>query len=203
MGDNPFGKFESISLQLPEPELLTYYKHLSERRVWLDLDIDESMLEVARNIMLWNIEDSGKPADQREPIWLYLFNYGGYMDLMWMITDVIAQSATPVYTVNMGQCSSAAALVFMAGHKRFMLPSATVLIHEGQNQISGDAVKVFDQAENYKTAVKKMHDFIIERTNIPKSTLSRKRNNDWEMDSDTCMKYGVCDRVIESLTEII
>lgn len=212
MNDAPFNEFETAlltgvvdtaTLQLPDPELLTYYKHLSYRKIWLDFNVDEYMLEVVRNIMLWNIEDNGRPVEERTPIWLYLFNYGGSLDLMWMITDVIQQSVTPVYTVNMGQCSSAAALIFMSGHRRFMLPSATVLIHEGQNQIGGDAVKVIDQAETYKIMIKKMREFIIAHTQIPQSTLSRKKNNDWELDSASCLKYGICDRIVGSMSEII
>ena len=194
---------DKANLQLPDPDLLTYYKFLNSRKIWFDFAVDECTLEIARNIILWNIEDFEKPVEQRQPIMLYLFNYGGSLDLMWMITDVIRQSVTPVYTINMGQCGSAAALIFMSGHQRFMLPSATVLIHEGQNQIGGDAVKVIDQAESYKVVIKRMHEYILSRTNIPKSMLTRKKNNDWEINSEDCLKYGVCDRIVESISEII
>ena len=122
---------------------------------------------------------------------------------MWMFTDIIAASETPVYTVNVGQCSSAAALIFMSGKRRFMLPTATVLIHEGSGTIEGDAVKVFDQAASYKAMVKKMHNYILSHTSIPAGTLSRKKNNDWELDAQTCIKYGVCDRIVDNLSEII
>ena len=83
------------------------------------------------------------------------------------------------------------------------MPSATVVIHEGQNQIGGDAVKVIDQAESYKVVLKRMHEYIISHTNIPKSMLTRKKNNDWEINSEDCLKYGVCDHIVESISEII
>lgn len=194
---------DSANLQPPDPDLLTYYKFLNHRKIWFDFAVDECTLEITRNIILWNIEDYDKPTEERQPIMLYLFNYGGSLDLMWMITDVIRQSVTPVYTINMGQCGSAAALIFMSGHRRFMMPSATVVIHEGQNQIGGDAVKVIDQAESYKVVLKRMHEYIISHTNIPKSMLTRKKNNDWEINSEDCLKYGVCDHIVESISEII
>jgi len=190
------------TLAIPDPALVTFYQNLSERRIWLDLTVTDTILEYSRYILRWNIEDAGKPIEERHPIWIYIFNYGGSADFMWMFTDVISTSETPVYTVNVGKCCSASALIFMTGHKRFMLPSATVLIHEGSGEISGDAVKVIDQAESYKTMVRKMHAYILAHTSIPASTLSRKKNNDWELDSETCLKYGVCDKVIESLSEI-
>ena len=191
------------NLSIPDPTLVTMLKNLSERRIWLDFAVDASMLDYARYIMQWNAEDAGLPADQRKPIWIYIFNYGGSADYMWMFTDIIAGSETPVYTVNVGKCCSAAALIFMTGHKRFMLPSATVLIHEGSGEIAGDAVKVLDQAESYKSMVKKMHRFILEHTHIPPATLTKKKNNDWELDGETCVKYGVCDAIIHSISEIL
>ena len=202
---------ESIEEQISQPEtpavpnpcLVTLCHNLSERRIWLDLAVDEQILEYTRFILRWNIEDAGKPIEERKPIWLYMFNYGGGADLMWMFTDIISTSDTPVYTVNVGKCCSASALIFMTGKKRFMLPSATVLIHEGSSEISGDAIKVVDQAESYKAMVKQMHDYILAHTNIPAGTLSKKKHNDWELDAKTCLKYGVCDEIVEHLSGII
>jgi len=191
------------TLSVPNPGMLSLLKNISERRIWLDLAVDESVLEYVRYILRWNMEDAGTPQQERKPIWIYIFNYGGGADYMWMLTDVIAISETPVFTVNMGQCCSAAALIFMSGHKRYMLPMSSVLIHEGSSEISGDAVKVLDQAKSYESMVKRMHRYIIDHTNIPSATLTRKKNNDWELNAETCLKYGVCDRVIESISEIL
>ena len=190
------------TLSIPNPGMVSLMKNMSERRIWLDLAVDETVLEYVRYILRWNLEDAGIPPMERKPIWVYLFNYGGSADYMWMLTDVISISETPVYTVNMGQCCSAAALIFMSGHKRYMLPMSSVLIHEGSNEISGDAVKVLDQAKSYESMVKRMHRYIIDHTRIPSATLTRKKNNDWELNAETCLKYGVCDRIIESISEI-
>lgn len=194
---------DTATLQLPDPDMLSYYRQYTERRLWLDFEVDDEALVVARNILIWNIQDDDTPPDKRKPIWLYLFNYGGSADLMWMLIDTIKTSDTPVYTVNMGKCDSAAALIFMAGDKRFMMPSATVTIHEGSNQLGGDAVKVLDQAESYKAMIKRMRDYIISVTKIPPQMLCKKKNNDWELNSATCMKYNVCDHVIDTLSDVI
>lgn len=190
------------TMAVPDPGVLTFFQNLSERRIWIDLSVDNTILEFSRYIMKWNEEDKEIPVENRKPIWIYIFNYGGSADFMWMFTDIISISETPIYTVNMGKCCSAASLIFMTGHKRFMLPTATVLIHEGSGTIEGDAVKVIDQAESYKTMVKKMHSYILSHTTIPAGTLTRKKNNDWELDSETCLKYGVCDYIVEKMSDI-
>lgn len=191
------------NMSLPDPSMVTLFHNLKERKIWLDITVGDSLVEYAKYIALWNQEDAGKPIEERKPIWIYIFSYGGNADFMWMFTDIISTSETPIYTVNIGKCCSAAALIFMAGHKRFMLPAATVLIHEGYGEISGDAVKVFDQADSYRQMVKKMHAYILHHTKIPSGTLTKKKNNDWELDSETCLKYGVCDRIVETISEII
>lgn len=194
---------DTATLQLPDPDMLSYYRQYMERKLWLDFEVDDETLVIARNIVIWNAQDAEIPPEERKPIWLYLFNYGGSADLMWMLIDAIRTSVTPVYTVNMGKCDSAAALIFMAGDKRFMMPSATVTIHEGSNQLGGDAVKVLDQAESYKAMIKRMRDYIISVTKIPPQMLCKKKNNDWELNSEACMKYNVCDRVINMLSDVI
>lgn len=191
------------TMSLPDPELVNYYKMLQERKIWIDSIIDFSMTNIERTIMMWNMEDKDIPVENRKPIWLYIMSYGGIADCAWSLIDVITASETPIYTVNMGQCASAASYIFMAGHKRYMMPTATVLIHEGSCEFEGDAVKVIDASKNYQMMLKHMREYILSRTNIPASTLNKKRNNDWELNLETCLKYSVCDQSVEKLSEIL
>lgn len=188
---------------LPDPELLIFWKMYNERRIWIDLAVDSSAVEYARLIQLWNMEDRGIPADKRKPIWIFLQNYGGDGDMMWMLIDVVKTSVTPVYTVNMGVSASAAAILFIAGKKRFMMPNATVVIHEGSAQIGGDAVKVLDASDSYRKELKKVKEFILTNTKIPPATLNKRRNNDWTIDAEYCLEHGVCDQVVTSIDEIL
>lgn len=123
--------------------------------------------------------------------------------MMWALIDAIKTSVTPVYVVNMGLAASAAAIIFIAGHKRFMMPSAHVLIHEGSGSIKGDAVKILDQADSYQKELSRMRSFILDHTRIPASTLKKKRNNDWDISAEDCLKYGICDVIVERMDEIL
>lgn len=174
-----------------------------DRRLWIDYAVDDACLYFARQIVHWNAEDKGKPVEDRKPIWIYLHNYGGEVDMMWLLIDAIESSRTPVYTVNFGTCCSAASLLFLSGHKRYMMKRATIMFHEGAAQIAGDAVKVIDASKSYEATVKKMKDYILERTRIPKAQLTSKRYNDWKIDSAYSLENGVCDIVIQSIDEIL
>lgn len=188
---------------LPDPDEISYYKLEKERKLYLDFDICEDISTIHRMILRWNMEDKDVPVEQRKPIWLYIHSPGGDLGYMWMLVDAILLSATPVYTVDLGMAASAASLIFIAGHKRFMTPNAKVLIHEGAASFAGDAGKVMDATESYKKDLKAMKDFILNHTKIPKPQLMKKRSNDWELDADYCLANGVCDVVIKSLSEVL
>lgn len=188
---------------LPDPQLLTFYQMRQHRRIWIDLCIDTAVLNYVRMIHLWNKEDKGIPAEERKPIYIMLENFGGDTDFMWMLIDAINTSKTPVYTVNLGVCASAAAIIFISGKKRFMMPHASVVVHEGHAQMSGDAVKVLDASDVYRKELKQTRDYILEKTNIPASTLKSKKNNDWTMDAAYCLEHNVCDVVVTDIDEVI
>ena len=187
----------------PDPDYLAYHQLLKERIIYIETPVDECMLRLHKQIMMWNAEDKGIEPDKRKPIRMIIMSYGGYSDYMWMLIDAIKMSITPVYTYDIGVAHSSAGLIFMAGQKRFMTPNARLLIHEGSAEFEGDAGKVLDASESYKKVLKRMKDYIVAQTSIPKGTLNRKHANDWELDADECLKYKVCDEVIASIEAII
>ena len=188
---------------LPDSDLVSNWALEKERKVYFDIDVGADLLAIQRLILRWNMEDRGIPASERKPIWLYIFSYGGDIDYMLSALDTIKTSVTPIYTVNLGVAASAAALIFISGHKRFMMPSAKVTIHEGSAQLSGDAVKVMDQSESYKKQLKQMKMFVLANTEIPRAQLMKKRNNDWELDAAYCMEHKVCEQIVSTMDDII
>lgn len=190
---------------VPDPETVSYYVLEKERKIYLDMDVGDSVMGIQRMIMRWNLEDkrNGKTKETAEPIWLYIMSYGGDLDYMWVLIDAIKTSIAPVYTVNLGVAASAASLIFVCGDKRFMTEHATVVIHEGSAQLAGDAIKVQDAADTYKLQLKQMKEFILAHTEIPKTQLMKKRSNDWTLNAEYCLKNKVCDRIITSMSEIL
>lgn len=188
---------------LPEPDLVSYYVLQNQRKIYLDFDVGEKLLLVQRMILRWNIEDKDIPVEDRKPIWIYIMSYGGDLDYMWSFVDTIKISKTPIYTVNIGVAASAASLIFISGQKRFMTNNAKVIIHEGSAEFGGDAVKVMDASKSYEIELKKMKEFILANTKIPRTQLMKKRSHDWSLDSTYCEQNSVCDKVIEDINEVI
>ena len=189
--------------RLPDPDMLSYYILEKERKIFLETEVDSNITTLLRMIYRWNMEDRGIVPEDRKPIRLFIMSPGGDLNYMWMLVDVITASTTPVYTINIGTAASAASLIFLAGHERWMMANSQMIIHEGSAAFRGDAVKVMDASESYKQDLQKMKKYILQRTQIPSATLSKKKNNDWTLDAADCMKYGVCHHIVEKLDEIL
>ena len=191
------------NLQLPSPELLTYYRNLEDRVIWIDYGVDESILEVSKLIMYFNKEDKDIPSEQRRPIKLLLYSYGGDGQACFSLLDVIALSKTPVYTINMGVAMSAGLLILLAGHKRFCLKNSTALAHSGSGGTSGSFEPTEAQMKDYKRFVDTMRNYIIERTNIDTKTFNKYKSKEWYLYSEDQVKYHVVDKIIDDIDEIL
>ena len=108
MNEMPDFTLEIPNNGLPDPAEVTYYVLEKERKLYLDYDVDDNSLNIQKMILRWNMEDRGKPVEERKPIWLYILSPGGAIAHMWAICDAINLSKTPVYTVNVGVAASAA-----------------------------------------------------------------------------------------------
>lgn len=191
------------TLKLPQLQQVEDYILYGQRRIWLEEQVDNGVLEVERRIFLWNLADRELLAEDRKPIWMYIFNYGGSSDAEQSLIDVMDASITPIYTVNLGVCLSAAAEIFTAGKKRFMLPNARTMYHQGFVATQGDVQKVNNQMADYNRQLEKTKRFLLERTKIPPELYEQHKYDDWWLDADECIRYGVCDHIIRSLDEVM
>nr|DAF08235.1 MAG TPA: hypothetical protein [Caudoviricetes sp.] len=195
---------EAENLTLPSPELITFYRNLENRVLWLDSDVDEYWLEFSRKIIEWNREDKGLSPEQRKPIKLMFFSYGGSLDVNNALIDTIKLSTTPIYGINVGQACSAGCFIYLACHKRFAFPNATFLIHQGEgNGFSGTYAQVVAAVMEYQRKVEELERYLRENTEIPDDILSENITTEWFLSADEALDYKVCDKIVTSLDEIL
>ncbi len=154
------------NLNLPDPSLVHYYRSHAKRIIWLEDDIDEDAIVIVNNIIAWNIEDIGKKVEERTPIKIYINSPGGNLNECMAICDAIRMSETPVYTINLNMAASAAAAIFMCGHKRVAMPSAQFLIHLGSGGTMGTYQQTKSQQKNYETTIQVFKNIIKEQMGI-------------------------------------
>lgn len=191
------------NLQLPDPELVTYYRNLEDRVIWIDYGVDESILEISKLIMYFNKLDKDIPIEDRQPIKLLLYSYGGDGQACFSLLDIIALSKTPVWTINMGVAMSAGLLILLAGHKRFCLKNSTALAHSGSGGTQGSYESTEAQMKDYRHFVQMMREYIIEKTKIDQKLMNKKKSQEWYIYASEQVELGIVDKIIDDLDEIL
>lgn len=194
---------ELENAKLPNPDLVEYYNDVEKREMWINYEIDDSLFDLTKKIYQYNKEDIGIPVEQRRPIYVYVFSYGGEVENCLAFISAILASKTPVITVNCGVAMSCGALIFMAGHKRYMTKFGTVLIHSGSSSGgSGTYEQSVAFQKNYTVTVDKTRKFILERTNIDPKVYNKHKSEEWFIYAEDCIKYGIATDLIENIEDI-
>lgn len=171
---------------------------VNERRFLINSDIDEGVIDtIGYHIMRCNRLDKGIAVNEREPIILYINTDGGQVSAGYSIIDIIKTSLTPVYTVNLGKCYSMGFLIAIAGHKRYCMPSATYLMHDGSNFGYDSTAKLKDRIDFETGQVEEYtKQYVLSNTKISKSVYDKKYRIEWYMYGEEAKKYGVVDYIV-------
>ena len=186
--------------QLPDPELRNYYVDLEHRVFWLDEEVTPYLLELVKYIVRWNAEDACTPIEERKPIRIYFFSPGGDLDINYALIDTIKMSKTPIIGINIGQCASAAAYIFLSCHKRYMLPHAYFILHQGSGTLSGTFEQICAQMEDYQKQVEELASFVLEHTTYTEEDVAEKIVGEWYIRKDEALENGVVHGIIEDVS---
>lgn len=192
------------NVQLPDPSLLMYYENLQNRTIWIDSEITPLCTEYIKYILKWNREDKDIPIEERKPIKLLFYSYGGDLDMNNALCDYIQMSNTPIYGYNAGVACSAGAYIFLSCHKRFMMPQSYFLLHEGEaDNLSGTYRQIVRHIADYSFKVEELKRYLKEHTNIPSDVLNENICDEWYIYADEALKYGLIDGIISNVDEMI
>ena len=111
-----------------------YSRLLRERIVFLGQEVNDDVANlIAAQLLFLDAEEPGKD------IWLYVNSPGGSAYAGLAIYDAMQYVQSEVATVCLGMGMSAAAMVLAGGApgKRFALPNAKVMIHQGSGGFRG------------------------------------------------------------------
>jgi len=191
------------NMKLPAPELLSYYNDLDKRTIWIEHEIDQGVLEIAKKILQWNREDKDIPVDERTPIRLLIMSPGGELVSALSLINTMELSKTPIYTYSMGETSSAALYILLAGHKRYALKDTTSVLHKGSAVFGGIANQIDSSVGWYKVQLSRLKDYVLAKTTLDTRTYKKRQDDDWYLTVDEMLKYSFIDGVIEDIETII
>lgn len=142
--------------------------------------------------------------DPRRDITLWIASPGGSVPAMLAIHDVMGLIPNDVSTVAMGWAASAGQFLLSAGTKgkRYALPHAKVLLHQGSAGIGGSAVDVELQAEDLRRTRDTVLGLIAGHTGQPIERVREDSLRDRWFSATEALEYGFVDAVVDDLGSI-
>lgn len=137
--------------------------------------------------------------DPKKDIKMYINSPGGSVYDALAIYDTMKFIQCDIQTVGIGLQASAAAVLLSSGTKgkRYILPNATVMIHQPS---AGTRGKVTDMEIDLKEGLRlkhKLNEIMAENTGQTIKKIQDDMERDYWMSSAEAKKYGLIDHVIE------
>jgi ATP-dependent Clp protease protease subunit len=170
-----------------------YSRLLRERIVFLGQEVDDDIANViTAQLLFLEAQDPGKDVS------LYINSPGGVGYAGMAIYDAMQYVKPDVQTVCVGMGMSAAAMILCGGApgKRFALPNAKIMIHQGSAGFRGTPADIQIQAREILETTRRMAEIISRHSGRPVDTVMRDIDRDRFMAAEEAIEYGLIDHVM-------
>jgi ATP-dependent Clp protease protease subunit len=172
-----------------------YSRLLRERIVFLGQEVDDQIANlIAAQLLFLEAEDPGKEIS------LYVNSPGGSAYAGMAIYDTMQHVRPDVKTICLGMGMSAAAMILCGGApgKRFALPNAKMMIHQGSAGFRGAPSDIDIHAREVLSVTRRMAEIISRHSGRDVEQVLVDIDRDRFMTPEQAIEYGLIDGVIEA-----
>lgn len=143
--------------------------------------------------------------DPKADIRFLINSPGGSVPGMLAIRDCMRAIPNDVVTINLGMAYSAGQFLLSSGTRgrRFSMPHARVLLHQGSAGIGGSAMDIAIQADDLRLTRDTVLACIAEDTGQPLARIEADSRRDRWFSAEQALAYGFVDHVLESVTDVL
>jgi ATP-dependent Clp protease, protease subunit len=172
-----------------------YSRLLRERIVFLGQPIDDQVANLLTAQLLFL-----EGEDPDKDISLYINSPGGEVYAGMAIYDAMQYVKPDVSTVCVGMGMSAAAMILAGGAagKRYALPNAKVMIHQGSGGFRGSPTDIQIAAKEILDLTRRMAQIIARHSDRSVDQVLEDIDRDRFMTADDAIEYGLVDAVMTS-----
>ena len=171
----------------------------AKRVVYLVGDVnEEKSLEFMKEMFKLEMENP------LQDIVVIVDSYGGYVDSMWSMQDMMKLLRCKVHTLCIGKAMSCGQMILIGGSKgcRYATPNSLIMMHEISAWTCGKISDIKSYTEDLKRADKQFRDFVIKNTNLKKAQLNEMLKTDCYLTPERALEYGFIDKIISSFGDI-
>lgn len=181
---------------LPDIVLYQYYKNLLNRKIIINEQIGDALMETAiLPFIEMDNDGTGKPIE------IIISTIGGEIYSGFNLVDQIEKAKSPVTIHIMSMAASMGFLIAMAGKnnpnvKTVCHPFSVGLLHSGSQYMEGSAHAVkdtFDFSQHYEEKIK---NYILTHTKIDENLYEKIERKEYWMDADEMKRLGIVDEII-------
>ena len=135
-------------------------------------------------------------AAGKAPIIVYIDSPGGDVVEGNLIISAMQLCTThPIYTVDIANADSMAAIIFEHGTKRFMFPYAELMFHEPHLGVSGTPEQAESQLNVVKAEVEKIEKYLSKKFGLSLEAFRVKERAQWWLVGEEAIKAGAADAI--------
>lgn len=181
---------------LPDPVLYQYYKNLANRKIVINEQIGDNLLETA---ILPFIEMDNDGTE--EPIEIIISTVGGEIYSGFNLVDQIEKAKSPVTIHIMAMAASMGFLIAMAGKnnsnvKTVCHPFSVGLLHSGSQYMEGSSHAVKDTFNFTQHYEEKIKEYILAHTKIDEKLYEKIERTEYWMDANEMLRLGIVDEIL-------
>jgi ATP-dependent Clp protease, protease subunit len=172
-----------------------YSRLLRERIVFLGQEVNDDIANlIAAQLLHLDAQEPGRD------IYLYVNSPGGSAYAGMAIYDAMQYVHSDVSTVCLGMGMSAAAMILSGGApgKRFALPNAKIMIHQGSAGYRGTPADIQIAAREILSMTRRMAEIISRHTNQDVEQVMKDIDRDRFMTPEEAVDYGIVDAIMEN-----
>jgi ATP-dependent Clp protease protease subunit len=134
---------------------------------------------------------------------MYICSYGGYLDHMFALYDVMQQCRNDIITIGTGAICSAAVVLLVGGNKRFVTENAHLMAHQAHFGYDGNAETVVANAKLSQEYEKRRYELMARHSNWTAAKWKQKEKSQGEvwLKAEEMLEAGMVDGILTTDVE--
>ena len=153
--------------------------------------LNKKINELNKILLKQSIDYDIKPIN----IYLHINSFGGSLFAAFSTIDTIINSQIPIISIVEGAAASAATLISIVCHKRFMTENSYMLIHQLSSHIGGKYEELKDDFLNDTKLMKLLYKLYYEHTTMKLFKIKKIFKQDIWLDYNECLNCGLVDKI--------
>lgn len=165
-----------------------------DRTIFLTGDVSEHSIANVQAMLL------AYAAQNSKPVHMVISTYGGSVDEMFGLYDLIKMLPYPVHTVGLGKVQSAGVLLMAAGTKgrRLIGANASIMMHALSGGVQGSVFELEGNVQECKRQQRLMTSALQDETGMTSTQIKHimRAGRDYYVTPAEAIKLGIADRLV-------